>query len=97
LEDLVGDSVQFEGGVEGDDGVVAEGARDAVAVGRGDGEGASIDAVRNQPHAALGFQAMKQVEEGAAMHVFPVAIAGFPDREQGSGLGVVGERNLRLH
>ena len=42
LEDLVGDAVQFESGVEGDDGVVAEGARDAVAVGRGGGQGAGI-------------------------------------------------------
>ena len=33
LKDLVGDAVQFEGGVEGDDGVVAEGVRDAVVVG----------------------------------------------------------------
>ncbi len=97
LEDLVGDAVQFECGVESDDGVLVEGARDVVAVGRGGGEGADIDAVRNEPHAALGFQAMKQVEEGAAMHVFPVAIAGLPDREQRSGLSVLGERNFGLH
>jgi hypothetical protein len=56
---LVDEAVQFEGGVEGDDGGVAEGERDAVAVGRDGGEGAGVDAVSNEPHAALGFQAMK--------------------------------------
>ena len=97
LEDLVGDAVQFESGVQGDDCVVAEGARDAVAVGRGGGESAGINAVRKEPHASLGFQAMQQVGEGAAMHVFPVALAGFPDREQRSVLGVLRERNFRFH
>ena len=81
LEDLVGDAVQFESGVEGDDGVVAEGAWDTVAVGRSGGEGASVDAVCKEPHAALSFQSMKEVDDGAAMHVFPIAIASFSDRE----------------
>jgi hypothetical protein len=83
--------------VEGDHGVIAEGAWDAVAVRRGSGVGAGIDTVRKEPHASLAFQAMKQVGEGAAMHVFPVALAGFPNREQRSVLGVLSERNFRLH
>jgi hypothetical protein len=82
LKDLIRDALQFEGGVEGDDGVVTEGVGGAVAVERGGGKSAGIDAVRNEPHAALGFQWMKQVEYGAAMFVFLVEVAGFPKRSK---------------
>ena len=43
LENLIRNAVQFEGGVESDDGVVAEGVGDAVAVERSGGKSAGID------------------------------------------------------
>lgn len=83
--------------MQGHDGVVTEGLRDAIAVERGGGESACINTVRNKPHAPLVFQAMKQVKDRATVLVFAVEVAGFPDGEQGSRLGVLGEGNQRVH
>jgi hypothetical protein len=77
LKYLIRDALQFEGRVEGDDGVVAQSVRDAVTVGGGGDERAGIDAVGNEAHAALSFEAMQQVQDRAAFLVLPVEVPGF--------------------
>lgn len=80
-----------------DDGIASECVRDAIAVEGDGGESTGVDTICNEPHTALVFQPMKLVRDGAAIFVFPVAVAELPDCGQGSRLGVLGEGNLRIH
>ena len=61
LEDLVRDTVQFEGGMKRDDGVAAQGVGHAVPVERNTDEGPRVNSVGNQTHTALPFEAVKLV------------------------------------
>lgn len=83
LEDLVGDAVEFEGGVEGDDGVVAKSEGHAITVERQSGERSGIDSICYESDAALDFQAMEQIQDGAIARILLIPLACFPERKQG--------------
>ena len=53
--------------------------------------------MRKLPNAALTFQAMQHVQDGAAMLIFRVAVARLFERKEGRRLREVGEGNLWIH
>jgi hypothetical protein len=63
--------------VKCEDGIVPEGIWYTIAVERCSRERASVDAVSDEPNTALKFQAVEQVEDGAAVRVLPIEFAGF--------------------
>jgi hypothetical protein len=65
LKGLIGNSMEFERGMEGDDGVVPECGGDTIAIQGNCGEGAGVDAVGYLPHAVLFFEALEQIQKGA--------------------------------
>jgi len=61
LKGLVGETVEFESGVEGDDRIFPEGCRNAITVQRSGGEGSRIDSVGYLPDATLMFEPVNEV------------------------------------
>jgi hypothetical protein len=92
LESLVGDPVEFERGVESDDGVPSEGAGDAISIQGNCRESTGINAVCYLPHAALFFQTLEQVQKRTISLVLLIEPTRLIERKERCGLGELGER-----
>jgi hypothetical protein len=91
LKDLIGKSMEFERGMEGDDGVVPERGGDTIPIQGKWGECAGVDAVRYRPHAALVFEALEQIQKRAIALILLIQLARLVERKEGRGLGELGK------
>ena len=92
LKSLVGEPVEFERGMEGDDGVVPERGGDTIAIQRHCRQGAGVDAVGYLLNAALFLEALEEVQQGAIAIILVIALARLFERKEGRGLGELGKR-----
>ena len=63
LKSLVGEAVEFESGMEGNDGIFSEGSWHAVAVQRSCGECSRVDSISYLSDTTLAFESVEQVQE----------------------------------
>jgi hypothetical protein len=69
LKSLIGDSVEFESGMDGQDGVFAKRGWHTIAIQRSCGEGSGVDSVGYLAYAALFFESLKEVQKGATASI----------------------------
>src|SRR6266436_2883630 len=96
LKGLIGESMEFERGMEGDDGVVAERGGDTIPIQGKCGEAADVDAVRYLPYAALFFETLEEVQKGAVAVILVIALTRLVESKEGRGLGELGKRWTHL-
>jgi hypothetical protein len=98
LEGLIGEPVEFERRVEGDDGVISERAGDTIPIQGNCGEGAGIDSVGYLSYTALFFETLEEVQKGAVAVILVIALTCLFESKEGRGLGELGERQTHsLH
>jgi hypothetical protein len=97
LKSLIGESVEFESGMEGKDGVCAKKRGwHTIAIQRGRGEGSGVDSVGYLAYAALFLESLEEVQKGATASILIIKTADFVEREEGRGLGELGKRQAHL-
>jgi hypothetical protein len=69
LKSLIGEPVEFERGMEGNDGVVSEGSWHAISIQRSAGECSRVDSVGYLPDSILVFEAVQEIQKGAISRV----------------------------
>jgi len=96
LKSLVGEAVEFESGMEGDDGIFSEGSRHAVAVQRSCGECSRVDSISYLSDTTLVFESVEEVQKGAISFILIIELTRLVEREEGRGLGKLGKGQTHL-
>jgi hypothetical protein len=92
LEGLIGDPVEFERRVEGDDGVISERPGDAIPIQRNCREGADVGSVGYFSYTSLFFETLEEVQKGAVAVILVIALTCLFESKEGRGLGELGKR-----
>ena len=92
LKGLIGDPVEFERRVEGDDGVISERPGDAIPIQGNCREGADVGSVGYLSYTSLFFETLEEVQKGAVAVILVIALTCLFESKEGRGLGELGER-----
>jgi len=84
--------MEFEGGMDGDDGVVPERGGNTIAIQRNWGEGSGVDAVRYLPDATLFLKTLEEAQERAVAIILVITLTRLFESKKRRGLGELGER-----
>jgi hypothetical protein len=91
LKSLVGKPVEFERGVEGNDGVIPERGRHTVAIQGNCGEGSGVNSVGYLLHTALFFETLEEIQKGAISLILLIELTRLVERKERRGLGKLGK------
>jgi hypothetical protein len=72
LKSLVGDPVEFERGMEGNDGVFSESSWHTIAIQRSGGECSRVDSVSYLSDSILVFESVEQIQKGAISFILVI-------------------------
>lgn len=91
LKSLVGEPMEFERGMEGNEGVFPEGSWHAIAIQWSGGECSRVDSVGYLSDSILVFESVEEVQKGAISLILLIEPTRLFERKEGRGLGKLGK------